>query len=502
MKNVSSIRANSHHESPKTPGGISKSLLTPCRRVGLSRNWKKKGPSPFISPLASNAINNVQVVEPKKESRKRKSFVEPDEKTNQNDESIAVDSVENKCEISTNSTNEEKIVKTPSRNVDLPRRKKSKTFLATLNTQASTKATNSTVSHEIDDCTKENEATDNTIDKDVDTETPNVENDVAKDISAPPEPSKKVNKSKKIQSPLKTAPKLTSKAENTIPVKESVEVTPKEVAQPQKKKSESKTSKTISPNELTKECIVVIQKKLLKVKEKYEKTDKNVSDPKKNSQTLFDSDDEAPLSTLNKNDTKVNKPVLTLDNDDDEFIATSSKNKIKKIESKKPAKDSKAKTQVSKVIPATVSKASSQSSFDEDDDDFFDKKKTILIRKTYDKVSKVNKAKSTGSISQADIDNIKARIDVKKKMLLARSMTADTEELRELIKKWQKGCQEALVELMDMMRLKCPDKHGMDYSEILQMLKIPSSLVGYDSDHDCFNTPDDSSAVLSKYNDF
>ncbi|XP_063369090.1 muscle M-line assembly protein unc-89-like [Cydia amplana] len=496
MKNVSSIRANSKHESPKTPGGISKSLLTPCRRVGLSRNWKKKGPSPFISPLASNASNNVEVVEPKKESRKRKSAVEPEEKTNVNDENIAVDSVENEYEISTNSTNEEKIVKTPSRNVE-PRRKKSKTFLATLDTQASTKTTNSTISHEIEDCTKENEATDNTIDKDADTETPNVDNDVAKDISPPPEPSKKLNKSKQFQSPLKTA----SKTENTIPVKEGVEETPKEVAQPKKKKSESKTSKTRSPNELTKECIVVIQKKLLKVKEKYEKTDKNVSEQKKDSQPLFDSDDEAPLSTLNKNDTKVNKPVLILDDDDDEFIATS-KNKNKKIESKKTAKDSKVKTQVSKVILATVSKAPSQSSFDEDDDDFFDKKKTILIRKTYDKVSKVNKAKSTGSITQADIDNIKARIDVKKKMLLARSMTEDTEELRELIKKWQKGCQEALVELMDMMRLKCPDKHGMDYSEILQMLKIPPSLVGYDSDHDCFNTPDDSSAVLSKYNDF
>lgn len=498
MKNVSSIRANSNHESPKTPGGISKSLLTPCRRVGLSRNWKKKGPSPFISPLASNANNNVQVLEPKKESRKRKSVVEPEEKTNENDENIAVHSVENECEISTNSTNEEEIVKTPSRNVDLPRRKKSKTFLATLNTQASVKTTDSTVSHEILDCTTENEATDNTIDRNVETDTPNIENlsDVAKNVS-PPEPSKKVNKSKKFQSPLKTASKITSKTENSISVKESVEETLKEVAQPKKKKSESKTR---SPNELTKECIVVIQKKLLKVKEKYDKSNKDVSDPKKNSQPLFDSDDEAPLSTLNKNDTKVKKPVLTPD-DDDEFIATSSKNK-KKIESKKPAKDSKPKTQTSKVIPATVSKAPSQSSFDDDDDDFFDKKKTILIRKTYDKVSKVNKAKSTGSITQADIDNIKARIDVKKKMLLARSMTAETEELRELIKKWQKGCQEALVELMDLMRLKCPDKHGMDYSEILQMLKIPPSLVGYDSDHDCFNTPDDSSAVLSKHNDF
>ncbi|XP_063389288.1 muscle M-line assembly protein unc-89-like [Cydia fagiglandana] len=500
MKNVSSVRANSNHESPKTPGGISKSLLTPCRRVGLSRNWKKKGPSPFISPLASNASNNVQVVEPKKESRKRKSVVEPEEKTNENVKNIALESVENECEISTNSTNEEEIVKTPSRHFELPRRKKSKTFLATLNTQASTKATNSTVSHEIDDCTKENEITDNTIDKNVETENPNIENlsDVVKDVSLPPEPSKKVNKGKKFKSPLKT----TSKTENTISVKEGVEETPKEVAQPKKKKSESKTSKTRSPNELTKECIVVIQKKLLKVKERYDKTDNNVNDQKKNSQPLFDSDDEAPLSTLNKNDTKLNKPLLTLDNDDDEFIATSSKNKNKKIESKKPAKDSKIKTQASKVIPATVSKVPSQSSFDEDDDDFFDKKKTILFRKTYDKVSKVNKAKSTGSITQADIDNIKARIEVKKKMLLARAMTADTEELRELIKKWQKGCQEALVELMDMMRLKCPDKHGMDYSEILQMLKIPPSLVGYDSDHDCFNTPDDSSAVLSKYNDF
>ncbi|XP_073963261.1 uncharacterized protein [Choristoneura fumiferana] len=497
MKNVSSLKSSAKNESPKTPGGISKALLTPCRRVGLSRNWKKKGPSPFISPLSANTPTSVELKVEKKETRKRKSIVE--EKANENE-----DPEDEVSDVPTSGADD--IVKTPVRNIELPR-KKSKTFLASLNIQESN---NEVKSISIDDCT-ENVTPEAEIENDISIANSNSEETENSKDFPPPESRKATLKSNKFRTPVKskdntnTTTTDTSTTDDKIKtVVESINELDKEVAKPKKKKSESKTPKTKSPNQLTKECIVVIQKKLLKVKEKYSNDKIKVSDMvKESSQPLFDSDsDDVPLSTINKKENApVEKPITI--SDDDEFVITESK--TKKKESKKnvntTANSKAVKTQKPPEPKTTLEPKLVPSSLD-DDDDFFDKKKTIIIRKTYDKVVKPQKAKSTGSITQRDIDNLKSRIEVKKKMLLAKATTEDTEELRGLIKRWQKGCQEALVELMDLMKIKCPDKHNMDYSEILQMLKIPPSLVGYDSDHDCFNTPDDSSAVLSKFNDF
>lgn len=482
MKNVSSLKSSAKNESPKTPGGISKSLLTPCRRVGLSRNWKKKGPSPFISPLSANTPNNAEIKVEKKETRKRKSIVQ--EKANENVEGEVSD-IEN--------SSSDNIVKTPVRNIELPR-KKSKIFLASLDIQESNNEVKSG-SINIDDCS-DNITPEADIENDITIANSNPEELLENTKDLPSSQSKKTPIRDKSTTPIK--PKDTTNNDKTAD--ESI----KELAKPRKQKSESKKAKTKSPNQLTKECIVVIQKKLLKVKEKYNDGKNEVADTvKESSQPLFDSDsDDVPLSTINKKENEpIGKPITI--SDDDEFVTTESK--TKKKENKKNANTTNSKTVKTKIQPqepkTTLEPIILPNSLD-DDDDFFDKKKTIIIRKTYDKVVKPQKAKSTGSITQRDIDNLKSRIEVKKKMLLARATTEDTEELRGLIKRWQKGCQEALVELMDLMKIKCPDKHNMDYSEILQMLKIPPSLVGYDSDHDCFNTPDDSSAVLSKFNDF
>lgn len=491
MKNVSSLKTK--NESPKTPGGISKSLLTPCRRVGLSRSWRKGGPSPFVSPLAGNA----EVVQ-EKDTRKRKS----EESTKNID--------------SENDIQNESIDKTPTRSVAAPRRKKSK-ILSNVNNSE-------TRSADIEN------SNDNTS-KDELPKTTNLDTKIESAGVVTPVLLKSKIKSKKFESPLNTS---MIHIETNIDVKENSE----EVVKLKEKQiliQNEVANKKNSPENLTKECIVVIQKKIFKkdlraidkqdknntVTEKDSKTDakcntSKVNDHKPTSQTLFDSDsDDVPLCQINKkvpNNPQISKPVI-IDEDDD--FTENNKIKVKKLEDKTTStgslKKNKKKTKEKAAVDQkeveppkelwSIIKAPSQSSIDDDDDFEFDKKKTILIRKCYEKVTKPLKAKSTGSITQKDIDELKSRIEVKKKLLLAKAMTQDTEELRGLIKKWQRGCQDALMELMELMRNKFPDKQNMDYSEMLQSLKIPSALVGYDADNDCFNTPDDTSIILSKFND-
>uniref|UniRef100_A0A2A4JU92 Swi5-dependent recombination DNA repair protein 1 homolog n=1 Tax=Heliothis virescens TaxID=7102 RepID=A0A2A4JU92_HELVI len=494
MKNVSSLKSNAIN-SPKTPGGISKSLLTPCRRVGLSRNWKNKGPSPFISPLSGYT---QEVKEEKVETRKRKQRVLQDnvEKT---PETCTADPDEVEVEQSND------LDKTPSRNVELPRRKKSKTLLASINkSQEDTNTHSEVTSENVDEAVAEVSS--------LKEEGQNDEN--IEEVSTPVRTKSK--KSKKRSPRLKTSskdtktdskpPVDTQNAANTETPDKSPEAAPDMVYQVKEK----------SPNDLRKECIVVIQRKIFK---KTEDSVKEVKETKSSSQALFDSDsDEVPLIQLNK-ETKnktdnrnciteqkqINNKVETVpnSNEDDDFIDKSTKIHTVKNKDAKPMKNKLKTNKNTKVKPEKVKeppKPSSQSSFD-DDDDFDNSKKTILIRKTYEKVSKPLKAKSTGSITQKDIDELRARIEVKKKLLLAQSINPETEELTTLIKKWQKGCQEALKELLDLMKTKFHDKQDMDYSEMLQTLKIPPSLVGYDAENDCFNEPNDASIILGQFED-
>ncbi|CAH0696989.1 unnamed protein product [Spodoptera exigua] len=501
MKNVSAIKSNSTN-SPKTPGGISKSLLTPCRRVGLSRNWRNKGPSPFISPLSGSTptVREVNI-----DTRKRKSLVLDDnvEKTPE------VSDVDNISEIKAEPSSE--IDKTPSRNVELPRRKKSKILLTAINCSqeeagVNLEQTNKNCAIPIREETAEDVIVDNIG---------NIE-----EVSTPVRTRSK--KSKKPSPRLKTIPK-NNKHLNEEPDVCDNELADVDIAADTKNSETPKDTeykiKERSPNDLRKECIVVIQRKIFK------KTEGSNNDTKRNeekqgnssSQALFDSDsDEIPLNQINSSKSKQGKAIedatiptpkdITDINEDDDFVDKSSKvivSKVKEKETKSPKhklkinKPLKLKPEKHKVQP----KPSLHSSYDDDDDDFDINRKTILIRKTYDKVSKPSKAKSTGSITQQDIDELKARIETKKKLLLAQSINPETAELRNLIKKWQKGCQNALVELLDLMKTKFHDKQDMDYAEMLRTLKIPPSLVGYDAENDCFNEPNDASIILDKFQD-
>ncbi|XP_060806986.1 uncharacterized protein LOC106139985 [Amyelois transitella] len=504
MKNVSSMKTNKT-DSPKTPGGISKALLTPCRRVGLSRNWRKGGPSPFVSPLAGSG-ETKQPVQTKR----------------------TIDDVD--LEKSKTNINPE-INTTPSRHVDIPRRKKSKIL----------KIDPDTSSQETEQCFEPQESINSPpneiINEDVPVVTPVLKNKSRskknsstlikgipiENTSLQISSSVANNKEIEVTPVLKSKSiKITSPAPNNTQGSASdVKIIQDNVASIKSRKNSMKVKKN-SPDNLAKECIVVLQNKIFKDQVVSDPNDKN--EQKSTWQTLFDSDsDEVPLCNLSKhlNENVINNTeradstigvkaenlpiqprVLTLEDDDfmenshvkvqkleDKTTSTSS---LKKTVKKKP-KENKQPIKISQPPP------SSQSS---DDDDFdFDHKRTILIRKSYDKVTKPLKAKSTGSITQKDIDDLRSRIEVKKKLLLAKAMNKDTEELRGLIKKWQRGCQDALTELIEMMRNKCPDKQNMDFSEMLQILKIPSSLVGYDEENDCFNTPDDASVVLAKFND-
>ncbi|KAL0811573.1 hypothetical protein ABMA28_009956 [Loxostege sticticalis] len=505
MKNVSTLKPQGKIDSPKTPGGISKSLLTPCRRVGLSRNWRKSGPSPFISPLAGSSEVKVEKSEP----RKRKKRDDEEETTADSPNTPVTRVIDTEVEDSDltkeSASNMEDIETTPSSNVSTPRRKKSKTLLSAriankdICDAESPKPINDTV------IVEKNYSTDVTSHVKLIEE---CKEDI-KDVVTPVRSKSKTKVSRK--KPVKN---------ECIEVKENIGYINENLTTAVPTPNVGTEKK--SPENLTKECIVVIQKKIFKKDIKSSDKDQTVKDKKTNpgSQAMFDSDsDDVPLIALNKNEVKVenSKPVIVLD-DDDDFDDTC-KVKVKKLvdkttsigglrtetNNKKKCKEklkmlpqkSKAKAVEPKVC--YESKPSSQSSLD-DDDFVIDNRKTILIRKSYDKVIKPSKAKSTGSITQKDIDELKARIEMKKKILLAKAVSEDTQELRDLIKKWQKGCQDALMELMELMKNKFPDKQNMDYSEILQTLKIPSSLVGYDEDNDCFNTPTDESIILSKFN--
>lgn len=507
MKNVSSLKVTKT-ESPKTPGGISKSLLTPCRRLGLSRKWKRDGLSPFVSPLSGSTPNSAEVKIEKKESRKRKERV-PDEETEAVCEDTPQTPIENdgvldvdESDLPRKVCDNDDIVGTPSRSIGIPR-KKSKTLLSSIisNKEKCCNEPDLQSKTHTNKIVEKNEGANN-----LDIENKVKDNVVVEAVSTPIR-SKSKNKPKKYIPPSKSTSNVlenNDKQENsTIDIKENIN----EI----NLGTTDETVKAISPNELTKKCIVVIQKKIFKTDKKETKNTKlDKSKSGKNSQTLFDSDsDELPLAQLNKKATINNLPeptkpeIITIDEDDD-FTETKPV-KVKILEHKNTSTTSlKGKTnpeKTSKLKPKLVEpKPIITNSFD-DDEDFEFEKRTILIRKTYDKVSKPLKAKSTGSITQKDIDELKVRIETKKKMLLARAMTEDTAELRGLIKKWQKGCQDALMELMELMKTKFPEKHNMDYSEILQTLQIPTHLVGYDEENDCFNTPDDANIILSKFND-
>lgn len=471
MRNSSSLKSKA--ETPKTPGGISKSLLTPCRRLGLSRNWRKSIASPFNSPLASTETKQDNV-----ESRKRKESLE-----------VTPQRTENICDEPDN-------VGTPIRKVELPRRKKSKTLLKSI-----TKAE--------DDSSEPEPLTPNEDDesrpKDIVME--NVKTEVQKVISTPVRLRSKGNEITKekvdnvnieckvsIPASLSMCKKMSHKS--IVSSTKIIENKPSQKTETIEKAdniaNKSKEKKLESPNKLTKECIVVIQKKIFKnqLKDNKMAIDK-IDEPKHTSQALFiDSDsDDVPLNCLNRTE---DETIVV--HDDDNFATN--KPKLKETSSDKSIKEKPAKTSKDKkaIVKVQIHYPPSQCSID-DNDDFVEKKRTIVVRKSYDKVIKPLKAKSTGSITQKDIEDLKARIETKKKMLLAKSMT-ETKELRELIKKWQKGCQDALMELMDLMKKKCPEEN-MEYSQILQTLKIPGNLVGYDSDNDCFVTPDEENIILS-----
>lgn len=499
MENASSLKTKP--ETPKTPGGISKSLLTPCRRVGLSRNWRKSVASPFNSPLASLEAKQDNVV-----TRKRKETLE--------ETPTMIGNGENPDNVGT-----------PTRRVELPRKKKSKMLLISINKTAEddysqlpekTVEKSDIESLPRDIVMKTSKAEASKVPSPVpliDISKVSSQEDIVPDVSTPVRlKSKSISKKKK-------SPKSYTKAKETEKSKDDSTKSNNEMIDIEKENLESTNKlakstdseinntdeiesknkkKENSPNNLTKECIVVIQKKIFKNQLK-DKLIKNKSDNQQTSQALFnDSDsDDVPLNCVNK---AKNYEVETITIDDDDEFATN-KNTQKKTTSNKylnakPSTNTKAnaKESIKTTQNIKIHNKPSQSSID-DDDEFFEKKRTIVVRKTYDKVIKPLKAKSTGSITQKDIEDLKARIETKKKMLLAKSMT-DTKELRELIKKWQKGCQDALMELMDLMKTKCPEQN-MEYSQILQTLKIPSNLVGYDSDNDCFVTPDDQNIILS-----
>lgn len=528
ISNSASVPSNNNDSpKPKTPGGISKSLLTPCRRVGLSRNWKKGGVSPFISPLSSNK---------KIEDRKGASDTPEDNSKNIH------------CNSSIDTSN-----KTDT-SVTKPLRKRSRTLLTALNENNDQSATSAAPCLENEQQVeniistpkekRENEEQQETNQNDVSTPVSHLskgkrksfkyktnQKDQQQDENVTLESPNELKLSR-TKSMNESKEKIKNKTGNdNIESKCKMQVSNENCAENQSKKisshlestpqfefnscsgrpiingscnintSDIKEKKKISsPNDLSKECIVVLQNNLFKGLHKNEtiaQTTKTSKNDKKTSQTLFDSDDE-PLINLNKE-------KHLLDNYDDvDFIER--KPKLPKLceEIKDTQNTSSGSQKTKNKTPNMTSKINSQIKDLSDDDEDFDlgSKKTIIIRKTYDKVMKPSKAKSTGSITQKDIDDLKLRIESKKKQLLAKSMTEDTKELRDLIKRWQKGCQDALLELMNLIKMKCPDKSNMDYTEILKALKIPVNLVGYDAENDCFVTPDDESIIMASINNY
>lgn len=454
MKTVSSISSNKN-ESPKTPGGISKSHLTPYRRVGLSRNYKRQGISPFISPLISNReVNSTKEEVVKSQQLEKKPAKE------------IVTAVSSQCTTSSDFTSIDGD-QTPTRDLE-GSRKKSKTLKNVINKSPEHM------------------------------QTEDVEIKELEPVTTTPVRSNSKSKKKSLVKSLSIVSKQISQDISDIDLKdkalECVEIT--------KNKEEPAVIQPKIPNDLAKECIVVIQKKIFKndLKKLEKCKDKAIAtitnEEKPNSQVFFDSDSD------NEPFTKKTKCESTPNSEEEDFlptnIITKSNSKCIKnarVKSEQPAAEV-FKTNVLKLKEKREEKQS-QYSLDDDDDFEVDNKRTILIRKSYGKVKKPLKAKSTGSITQKDIDDLKHRIELKKKILLKKTMTEDTKELRDLIKKWQKACQEALMQLMDLMNAKMSDNKNMDYSEMLKMLNIPPTLVGYDEDNECFNTPDDTNIILA-----
>lgn len=404
MKTPTAAKAEtSKMESPKTPGGISKCLLTPCRRVGLSRKWRGSGVSPFVSPLGQNDFNKQ----------------------------------DNESEIGVNNTDTE-TAKTPSR----PVRKKCKPLYKTL-------SSNSKSSMGISEFSEDNnEYIPETKSDDIETTTPLQDTALTDTETLKETPIDNVDASAEIEDTILTGTSVQEHTNNNV-----------------QKLTRKKSLK--KPNNLTKECMVVIDREIL-----------NRND--NNSLKIFDSEsDNTPLSHVSK---LIDKENTHTDPDENTFVVHLSKKKSDKKTSTGDLRKRQKMNNTSKPFQSFTAL------IDEDDDDFIEMKRTILLRKSY---AKPTRAKSTGSITQKDVDDIKSRIKWKKELLQAKPCSQDIAELQELIKKWRKGCQDALSQLMDLMRKKFPEKHNMDYSELLEMLKIPTSIVGYDPEHDMFKSPND-----------
>lgn len=486
--NIVEKPGGSKSESPKTPGGISKSLLTPCRRVGLSRKWKKSGSSPFVSPLTHSNLEQSTDIVKDKETKKRKHKIFNEEGEEKDNIKEKRESNSNLGELDASEIKCDNLVKTPVRHVELPLRKKSKKLSKQMD------ITNSYI-HQIENEELVNEnkiQTSNEMKLYESSNSSIIEKTNVHSINCTPVEDPIVSENINLKNISKEISPLTCRSSFQL-VKEK------------------------SPNNLVQECMVVLQKNILSIDESENITPgnlKNLKHSKKSvqnsvtSQILFDSDsDDTPLcnlSTPKVNTCDINTNLLSLEINEDSLFTESKiafDSKVKNLGDRKvtaaEGKNNLAKLnkEAKKLEIKEISKPQSQDSihsFGNDEEDFdLDCKKTILIRKTYNKCAKPQKAKSTGSVTQKDIDDIKARIEMKKDMLLAKSLTKDTKELRDLIKRWRKGCQDALTELMDIMRKKFPEKHNMDYSELLEMLKIPSNLVGYDENHDCFDSPEE-----------
>ncbi|XP_023944284.2 cylicin-1-like [Bicyclus anynana] len=535
--NISSIKTNDN-DSPKTPGGISKSYLTPCRRVGLSRKWKKGGVSPFISPLSSaNSEKESPCSSQNHPSRKRKKICDNEVVEKNIEDESSVEIVDN-C-----NTPKVNVDRTPTRALLL--RKKSKCIITPQKCQEEVENIPQSISELIKNVSNDNLPKDthmkiNAVSNITDDE--NIEKEtkkVSKVSKLSRSNSKNSNKLQIVESPMKniTEPIKREEFTETSDIGKNLEGT--------HNKLDFKSKEVKCPNNLSKECVIVLQRKIFK-SIKNTNNDKllsskhikeNIQTQKPASQTLFDSDsDDVPLSDFNKTKTdnfidikndnqkdnntivekrtqnKIDKNdcIENIQNtknlrnvshcDDDDFIDKKTVNvrKVKKTTCttglKIKAKEQPYKTKLQLKQEPKLSSQSSNS-IDSDDDFDYSKTKTILIKRTYDKVAKPVKAKSTGSITQKDIDDIKARIESKKTLLLAKAMVNESKELRDLIKKWRLGCQKALMDLLDLMKVKL--EKNVEYSELLDMLNIPPDLVGYNSDNDCFNTPDDASVILS-----
>ncbi|KPJ10015.1 hypothetical protein RR48_03803 [Papilio machaon] len=441
------------NNSPKTPGGISKSHLTSIRRLGLSRKWKKSGVSPFVSPLASNNLTKPKDSS-QEETKTRKRKLRLDD---ENTELSPVDDEKN--EINDIVTTPPVCKQEPNTNDSTPIRKV-------------TRKKTRTIPYKDEECA---------ITVKTSQEEQNVSEIKVSSISCEDE------KSSQSIPPKQNSIQPVDIVEKNEEINETENILINNIEDTKLKETCNKP-----PNKLVKECIVVIQNKILK---------KNGVKPIMKPEISYDSDNEdIPLSHFNKT-TNINSNSVC------DFKNKETKNSPKVQPLKKTKSTSSRKslsTKNHKEIIANkehIKSSQSSNSFSDDDDDFELNKKTIFFPKRNDKIIKPVKAKSTGSITQKDIDELKARIEMKKQLLFAKAQSKDTEEVRGLIKKWRKGCQDALMELLNLMKKNLPDRSDMNYANILEMLKIPASYVGYDPENDCFSTPDDNSIISSIFSD-